>query len=48
MLAALVDLLGKPIAEASALCIPTAGYGGPVWGSGGPMAFHQRAVPLIP
>ena len=29
MLAALVDLLGKPIAEASALCIPTAGYGGP-------------------
>ena len=27
ILAALVDLLGKPIAEASALCIPTAGYG---------------------
>jgi dipeptidase E len=26
---ALVDLLGKPIAEASALCIPTAGYGHP-------------------
>src|SRR6266496_4772770 len=25
----LVDLLGKPIAEASALCIPTAGYGHP-------------------
>ena len=24
---ALVDLLGKPIAEANALCIPTAGYG---------------------
>ena len=24
---ALVDLLGKPIAEASALCIPTAGTG---------------------
>ena len=23
---ALVDMLGKPIAEASALCIPTAGY----------------------
>jgi len=40
MLAALADLLGKPIAEASALCIPTAGYGG----SGGPMALHQRAV----
>jgi dipeptidase E len=29
ILAALADLLGKPIAEASALCIPTAGYGGP-------------------
>ena len=26
---ALVDLLGKPIADASALCIPTAGYGHP-------------------
>jgi dipeptidase E len=26
---ALVDLLGKPIAESSALCIPTAGYGHP-------------------
>jgi dipeptidase E len=26
---ALVDLLGKPIAESSALCIPTAGYGSP-------------------
>jgi dipeptidase E len=23
---ALVDLLGKPIAESNALCIPTAGY----------------------
>jgi dipeptidase E len=29
ILAALVDLLGKPVAEASALCIPTAGYGRP-------------------
>jgi hypothetical protein len=28
ILAALVDLLGKPIAEARALCIPTAGWGG--------------------
>jgi dipeptidase E len=26
---ALIDLLGKPIAECSALCIPTAGYGHP-------------------
>lgn len=27
--AALLDLLGKPIAESTALCIPTAGYGHP-------------------
>lgn len=27
---ALVDLLGKPIAESDALCIPTAGYGHPM------------------
>ena len=27
---ALLDLLGKPIAEASALCIPTASYGHPM------------------
>src|SRR5512146_930741 len=27
--AALVELLGKPIAECDALCIPTAGYGHP-------------------
>ena len=26
---ALVELLGKPIAESNALCIPTAGYGHP-------------------
>ena len=26
---ALVDLLGKPIADSAALCIPTAGYGHP-------------------
>lgn len=31
---ALVDLLGKPIAEASALCIPTAMYGHPMCGPG--------------
>lgn len=28
--AALLDLLGKPIAECDALCIPTAGYGHPM------------------
>ena len=31
---ALVDLLGKPIAESSALCIPTAMYGHPMAGPG--------------
>src|SRR2546423_14220057 len=31
---ALVDLLGKPIAECSALCIPTASYGHPMTGPG--------------
>ena len=31
---ALVDLLGKPIAEASALCIPTASYAHPLTGPG--------------
>lgn len=39
MLAALVDLLGKPIAEASALCIPTAGYGGPYGDPESPWRF---------
>ncbi|KFF99162.1 peptidase S51 [Streptomyces scabiei] len=39
ILAALVDLLGKPIADASALCIPTAGYGGPYGDPGGPWRF---------
>ena len=31
---ALVDLLGKPIAESSALCIPTASYAQPMAGPG--------------
>jgi dipeptidase E len=30
----LVDLLGKPIAESNALCIPTAAYGHPMGGPG--------------
>jgi hypothetical protein len=45
MLAALVDLLGKPIAEASALCIPTAGYGGPYGDLGGPWRFISGRSP---
>ena len=36
---ALVDLLGKPIAESSALCIPTAGYGHPHGSPGGAWRF---------
>jgi len=32
---ALVDMLGKPIAESNALCIPTASYGHPMAGPGG-------------
>jgi dipeptidase E len=37
---ALVDLLGKPIADSGALCIPTAAYGHPMVGPGvGPWKF---------
>jgi dipeptidase E len=36
---ALVDLLGKPIAESSALCIPTAGYGNLHGTPAGPWRF---------
>jgi dipeptidase E len=36
---ALVDLLGKPITDSSALCIPTAGYGHPQGSPGGAWRF---------
>jgi dipeptidase E len=36
---ALVDLLGKPIADSNALCIPTAGYGHPMAGPGAAWRF---------
>jgi dipeptidase E len=36
---ALVELLGKPIADSNALCIPTAGYGQPTGSPGGPWRF---------
>ncbi|MDQ3986969.1 MAG: Type 1 glutamine amidotransferase-like domain-containing protein [Actinomycetota bacterium] len=36
---ALVDLLGKPIAESNALCIPTGGYGHPQGSPGGVWRF---------
>jgi dipeptidase E len=42
---ALVDLLGKPICEASALCIPTAGYGGPHGDPDGPWRFISGRSP---
>src|SRR3954468_21239427 len=44
---ALVDLLGKPIAESSALCIPTASYGHPMAGPPG-MELHQRTRAPLP
>ncbi|NJP43265.1 Type 1 glutamine amidotransferase-like domain-containing protein [Actinacidiphila epipremni] len=42
---ALVSLLGKPIAESSALCIPTAGYGGLGADPGGPWRFISGRSP---
>ena len=45
---ALVDLLGKPIADSDALCIPTAGYGHPQGSPGGAWRFisGQSAQPM--
>ncbi|WP_053846546.1 Type 1 glutamine amidotransferase-like domain-containing protein [Streptomyces sp. NRRL B-24085] len=45
ILDALTDLLGKPIAESSALCIPTAGYGAPDADPGGPFRFISGRSP---
>ena len=46
---ALVDLLGKPIAESSALVIPTAQYGHPQVGPGErPWQFISRHEPRTP
>ena len=42
---ALIRLLGKPIAESTALCIPTAGYGGPYGDPGGPWRFVSGRSP---
>lgn len=41
---ALVEMLGKPIAECNALCIPTAGYGHPQGGPGGAHRFITGAA----
>ncbi|WP_329575329.1 Type 1 glutamine amidotransferase-like domain-containing protein [Kitasatospora sp. NBC_01250] len=45
---ALVDLLGKPIAESNALCIPTAGYGHPAGSPAGAWRFitGQSSTPM--
>ena len=45
---ALVDLLAKPIAESSALCIPTASYGHPMGGPGGAWRFISGREPRTP
>ena len=46
---ALIELLGKPIEESSALCIPTAAYGHPNVGPGaGPWTFISGNEPRIP
>ncbi|GAA2143145.1 peptidase E [Kitasatospora kazusensis] len=45
---ALVDLLGKPVAESNALCIPTAGYGHPMGTPAGAWRFitGQSTTPM--
>src|SRR5512138_66570 len=45
---ALVDLLGQPIAECSALCIPTAGYGHPQVTPGHAWRFISGREPNCP
>ena len=45
---ALVDILGKPIAESSALCIPTAAYGHPMAGPGAAWRFISGREPDCP
>ena len=44
---ALVELLGKPISESSALCIPTAEYANPS-GAGHAWRFISGRQPLTP
>ena len=45
---ALVEMLGKPIAQCNALCIPTAGYGHPQGSPGGAWRFitGRAATPM--
>ena len=48
---ALVELLGKPIADSSALCIPTAQYGHPALGPGERawsfISGHGSELPMV-
>jgi len=46
--AALIDLLGKPIADCNALCIPTAGYGHPHGSAAGAWRFVSGREPRCP
>ena len=45
---ALVDLLGKPIADSTALCIPTAQYGHPMCGPASAWGFISRPAAAGP
>jgi dipeptidase E len=45
---ALVELLGKPVAESSALCIPTAAYAHPMAGPGAAWRFISGREPRCP
>jgi dipeptidase E len=45
---ALVEMLGKPIADATALCIPTAGYGHPMGTPQGAWRFISGREPRCP
>ncbi|RYG24392.1 peptidase E, partial [bacterium] len=45
---ALIELLGKPIAECNALCIPTAGYGHPMSNPGSAYTFIAGKEPRNP
>jgi dipeptidase E len=45
---ALLDLLGKPIAKCSALCIPTASYAHPMAGPGRAWSFISGQEPRCP
>ena len=45
---ALLDLLGKPIADCHALCIPTAGYGHPRGSAAGAWRFVSGSEPRCP